>query len=86
MPHRKRIADLDLKIENLRQAIEVLRIHKGSQSQMDRALAELARVKAERLRLMLHQVNLGAGRGLHEAAKSRPNDREASAAQLSNSD
>jgi hypothetical protein len=86
MPHRKHIADLDLKIENLRQAIEALRIRKGSQSEMHRALAEFARVKAERLRLLLRQLNLGAERGLHEAAKSRPSDREASAAQLSNAD
>jgi hypothetical protein len=83
MPYRKHIADLDLKIENLRQAIEALRIRKGSHSEMDRALAEFARVKAERLRLMLRQVNF---RSEHEAATSGLSDREASAAQLSNAD
>ena len=63
MPYRKRIADLDLKIENLRQAIEALRIGNALRSEMDRALSELAKVKAERLRLMLRQVNLSTERG-----------------------
>ena len=67
MPNRTRIAELDLKIENLLAAIEALRRGNTDRSEMDRMLSDLARVKAERLRLMLRQININTERGLHDA-------------------
>ena len=66
MPYGKKIAELDLKIENLRIAIEALRAGNARRAELDRALSELAKVKAERLRLMLRQVNLSAERGFEQ--------------------
>ena len=87
MPHRKRISEFDRKIENLRVAIGALRRGKASADEIDRALSDLARVKAERLRLMLHQVNLGAERRPQTAAATGgPRDHDASAVQSSNSE
>jgi hypothetical protein len=70
MPYRKQISELDLKIEKLRTAIDALRAGGMSRTQLDRALSDLARVKAERLRLMLRQVNYRAERDPHEAGTS----------------
>lgn len=58
MPYQQQIVDLDLRIENIRTAIEGLRSGNASRTEIDRALTKLARVKSERLRLMLRQVNL----------------------------
>jgi hypothetical protein len=80
MPHRKQISELDRKIENLILTIEALRRGKVSPNEIDRALYDLARVKAERLRLMLRQVNLSAEWSPH------PTVPEAGAVQSSNSD
>jgi len=62
------IAEIELKIENLHTAIEALRTAKASRTEIDQVLSELARVRAERLRRMLYQRNLGSERDLHEAA------------------
>jgi hypothetical protein len=67
MPNRKQIAELDLKIANLLTAIEALRMDNASRTETDRMLSELARMKAERLRLMLRQVNISTERGVHDA-------------------
>ena len=78
MPYRTLIADLDLKIENLRTAIEAFRTRNASRAEMDRLLSELARVKADRLRLMLRQVNIGAEqRHGQTIAPSGPEESEA---------
>ena len=82
MPHRKQIAELDLKIENLRLAIDALRAGNMDRSEIDRALSELAREKADRLRLMLRQVNVSSG-VRHQPAAPNP---AASTARLSDAD
>jgi hypothetical protein len=80
------LVELELKIENLRTAIEALRSANASRTEIDRALSELARVKAERLRLMLRQVNFNTERGARQAISTNgPIDREAVAG-LSNAD
>jgi hypothetical protein len=87
MPNRKRIADLDLQIENLLTAILALRTDNAKRGEMDRRLSELARLKAERLRLMLRQVNSSAEQRLHQTtAPSAPNESEATAARRSTPD
>jgi hypothetical protein len=87
MPDRKQIAELDLKIEILRMAIETLRVGNASRTEMDRALSELARVKAERLRLMLRRMNFSTERRRQQAiATSGPKDREASVARINDRD
>jgi hypothetical protein len=87
MPNREQIVELELKIENLRTAIEGLRVGNATRAEMDRVLSELARVKAERLRLMLRQVNFSTEQRLYQTTATRgPKDREASAARLSNPD
>lgn len=87
MPYRKQVGDLDLKIENLRLAIEAMRNGGMGRSEIDRALSELARVKAERLRLMLRQVNVSTERVSHQgAAAIAPNDRDPRGARLGDAD
>jgi hypothetical protein len=69
------IAEMELRIENLHTAILALRAAKASPTEIDQVLSELARVKAGRLRRMLHQRNLSSERELHEAAAmSGPQD------------
>jgi hypothetical protein len=53
---------------------------------MDRLLSELARVKAERLRLMLRQLNITAEQRLHHSMAGGPNQSEASATRRGNPD
>jgi hypothetical protein len=87
MPYRKQIADLDLKIENLRTAIDAFRNSKMSRTEVDRALSELAKVKAERLRLMLRQVNLSTEGVRHQPPDVvGPQDSDGSAARLGDSE
>jgi hypothetical protein len=86
MPYQKQIAELELRIENLRLAIEALRIGKATRTEMDRALSDLARAKADRLRLMLRQVNFRSERGLHQATATSATDRGKDAGPLGNPD
>lgn len=58
MPFTKQIADVDVSIENVRTMIELLRSRKlkpGDKQRLDNLLVELARLKAERLRLLDRQ-------------------------------
>ena len=87
MPYREQIAELDLRIENLRLAIAALRNSNMNRIEVDRALSELAKAKSERLRLMLRQVNYTTERVRRQpVAPSGPQDREGSAARPGDSD
>jgi hypothetical protein len=87
MPYREQIAELDLRIENLRLAIAALRNSNMNRTEVDRALSELAKVKSERLRLMLRQVNYTTERVRRQTpAASGPESREGSAARPGDSD
>lgn len=58
VPFTKQIADVDVSIENVRTMIELLRSRKlraGDKQRLDTLLVELARLKAERLRLLDRQ-------------------------------
>jgi hypothetical protein len=56
VPYTKQIADMDRDIEALTVAISALRRAKGKPpGEMDRMLAEMARLKARRTRFMLRQ-------------------------------
>ena len=87
MPHCKQIAELEFKIENLRSAIESLRTSCATRADIDRALSELARVKAERLRLMLRHVNVRTEQLRDQApTASGPKHRDAETVRLSDAD
>jgi len=55
MPQRPQIADMELSIERLRASIDALRAKGGRPSRIEKLLGRLARLKAERMRLMDHQ-------------------------------
>ncbi len=56
MPYTKQISEMDRDIEALTAAIAALRRAKGKQpGEIDRLLAEMARLKARRTRFMLRQ-------------------------------
>lgn len=56
MPNRQKIAHVDRKIESLHAALDAMRGDRKAKGDRDRLLAQLARLKAERTRLMLHQL------------------------------
>ena len=59
MPFKKRIAEVEQSIEEARAALEMLRRGVGKsrdKSKQRKLLAELARLKSERTRLMMHQL------------------------------
>jgi hypothetical protein len=81
MAFRKQIIEMDLKIESLRRAIEALRAGNASPPEVERALAALARTKAERLRLLSRDSNFGGDRIRHPAMEtSGPQEPAANAA------
>jgi hypothetical protein len=56
VPFRKRIAEIDRSIAELRASIESLRDQQADQASLEKLLSDLARLRAERLRLMEHQL------------------------------
>lgn len=56
MPYKLRISDLDSKIEALRATLQDIRESRGTKAEQEKLLAKLARLKAERTRLMMRQI------------------------------
>ena len=55
MPYKQQIAEMGHSIERVLAILEVLRAKGGRQSRIEKLLGQLARLKAERVRLMDHQ-------------------------------
>jgi hypothetical protein len=56
MPYTGQIADIEQRIEGLRTSLEAVRAQKES-SKVDSLLGELARLNAERTRLLMRQLS-----------------------------
>lgn len=56
MPFKRRIADVELKIDVLRETLEAMRKARRNGKTLDKLLGQLARLNADRTRLMMHQL------------------------------
>jgi hypothetical protein len=62
MPYSRQIADIEQEIAGVCAAIETMRARKRQAADLDRFLVQLARLKAERQRLMMRQSIVPAGK------------------------
>ena len=62
MPSARQITEIEQEIAGVHAAIETIRAQKAQASDLDRLLGELARLRAERTRLMLRHTTIVSGK------------------------